>query len=237
MLFQDRLATVAGVLDGSRADLDAALTNLSGAMVDVQRFVAGSRDQAAEQVARLGDVVRNISENQMVLKNLLHVAPNAIGNSYNIYNPDIQSALGGFALANFSNPLQVVCAAIGAIENVTAGETGKLCSQYLGPALRLLNFNYLPMPFNALSGQVAEPVEPDLPEPELAPGGRAARRPREIPPDISAYTGLRGMSRRRRGGPTADPRRGAYAPDGLPADPQPALFPGARFRLEPRTVR
>ena len=48
VLFQDRLATVSGVLDGSRADLDAALTNLSGAVVDVQRFVAGSRDQAAE---------------------------------------------------------------------------------------------------------------------------------------------------------------------------------------------
>ncbi len=228
VLFQDRLATVAGVLDGSRADLDAALTNLAGAVVDVQRFIAGSRDQAAEQVARLGDVVRNISENQMALKNLLHVAPNAIGNSYNIYNPDIQSALGGFALANFSNPLQVVCAAIGAIENVTAGETGKLCSQYLGPALRLLNFNYLPLPFNAYLGKSPSPWNLIYSEPELAPGGSGSPPPAEIPPDISAYTGLRGDVPPPPGwaGPP-DPRRGAYAPDGLPADPQPALFPGA----------
>ena len=42
----------------------------------------------------------------MVVKNLLHVAPNAIANAYNIYNPDTQSGLGGFALANFSNPDQ-----------------------------------------------------------------------------------------------------------------------------------
>ncbi len=109
--FQDRLASVSSVLDGGRSDLDAALTNLSSAVVDVKRFVEGSRRQTSEQVERLADVVRNLSDNQSALKNLLHVAPNAIGNSYNIYNPDIQSALGGFALANFSNPPQAGCAA------------------------------------------------------------------------------------------------------------------------------
>ena len=226
--FQNRLATVSGVLDGSRSDLDAALTNLSSAVVDVKRFVAGSRNQTAEQIGLLGDVVRNLSDNQTALKNLLHVAPNAIGNSYNIYNPDIQSALGGFALANFSNPLQVVCAAIGAIENATASTTGKLCSQYLGPALRLLNFNYLPMPFNAYLGKSPSPWNLIYSEPKLAPGGEGSDPPVELPPSISAYTGLDGDVPPPPGwaGPP-DLRQGSYTPDGLPADPQPALFPGA----------
>lgn len=231
--FQDRLASVSSVLDGSRSDLDAALTNLSSAVVDVQRFVAGSRDQTAEQIERLGDVVRNLSDNQMALKNLLHVAPNAIGNSYNIYNPDIQSALGGFALANFSNPLQVVCAAIGAIENVTAPETGKLCSQYLGPALRLINFNYLPLPTNVYLGKSPSPWNLIYSEPRLAPGGDGTGPTVEIPPEYSAYTGLNGDVPPPPGWgpppgqPGPPPQRGAYAPDGLPADPQPALYPGA----------
>ncbi len=226
--FQDRLATVAGVLDGSRSDLDAALTNLSSAVVDVQRFVAGSRNQTAEQIGRLSDVVRNLSENQSALKNLLHVAPNAIGNSYNIYNPDIQSALGGFALANFSNPLQVVCAAIGAIENATASETSRLCSQYLGPALRLINFNYLPLPFNAYLGKSPSPWNLVYSEPKLAPGAEGGTASVELPPSISAYTGLDGDVPPPAGwGGPPDLRQGAYTPDGLPADPQPALFPGA----------
>ena len=226
--FQDRLATVAGVLDGSRSDLDAALTNLSSAVVDVKRFVTGSRNQTAEQIGRLSDVVRNLSENQASLKNLLHVAPNAIGNSYNIYNPDIQSALGGFALANFSNPLQVVCAAIGAIENATASETSRLCSQYLGPALRLINFNYLPLPFNAYLGKSPSPWNLVYSEPKLAPGGEGGAAPVELPPSISAYTGLDGDVPPPAGwGGPPDPRQGAYTPDGLPAGPQPALFPGA----------
>jgi virulence factor Mce-like protein len=226
--FQNRLATVSSVLDGSRSDLDAALTNLSSAVVDVKRFVADSRNQSAEAVQRLADVTGNVVDNQMALKNLLHVAPNAIGNAYNIYNPDIQSALGGFALANFSNPLQVVCAAIGAVQNVTASETGKLCSQYLGPALRLLNFNYLPMPFNAYLAKSPSPWNLIYSEPQLAPGGGASVSPDEVPPAVSAYTGLNGDVPPPAGwaAPAGD-QRGAYAPEGLPADPQPALFPGA----------
>jgi phospholipid/cholesterol/gamma-HCH transport system substrate-binding protein len=227
--FQDRLATVSSVLDGSRSELDEALTNLSSAVDDVQRFVAGSRNQTAEQVERLADVVGNLSANQLALKNLLHVAPNAIGNSYNIYNPDIQSALGGFALANFSNPLQVVCAAIGAIENATSSETAKLCSQYLGPALRLLNFNYLPLPTNVYLGKSPSPWNLIYSEPHLAPGGGPTEPTVEIPPEISAYTGLNGdvPPPPGWGAPAAPGPRGSYAPQGLPADPQPALYPGA----------
>jgi len=226
--FQDRLATVSSVLDGSRSDLDAALTNLSVAVVDVERFVSGSRSQTVEQVERLTDVVRNLSDNQMALKNLLHVAPNAIGNSYNIYNPDTGSGLGGFALANFSNPLQVICAAIGAVQNATASETGKLCSQYLGPALRLLNFNYLPIPFNAYLAKSPSPWNLVYSEPNLAPGGGGPELPMFTPPAASSYTGLNGDVPPPAGwGAPPSGQRGVYTPDGLPADPQPALYPDA----------
>ncbi|MFM8598953.1 MAG: MCE family protein [Mycobacterium sp.] len=226
--FQDRLATVSSVLDGGRSDLDAALTNLSGALGDVKRFVAGSRDQATEQVQRLTDIVGNLSENQMALKNLLHVAPNAIGNSYNIYNPDTGSALGAFAPANFANPLQVICAAIGAIENATASETGKLCMQYLGPALRLLNVNYIPVPFNAYLAKSPSPENLIYSDPALAPGGSGTSQPVEPPPAVSAYTGLNGDVPPPLGwGVPPGGSPGVYAPDGLPADPQPALYPGA----------
>ena len=226
--FQDRLASVSSVIDGSRSDLDGALTNLSSAVVDVKRFVAGSRNQTAEQIDRLGDLVRNIAEHQMVLKNVLHVAPNAIGNAYNIYDPDIQSALGGFALANFANPLQVVCAAIGAIQNATGPETGKLCSQYLGPALRLINFQSLPFPFNAYLGKSPSPWNLIYSEPKLAPGGAGSPAAPEPPPVVSAYTGLNGDVPPPAGwGLPPAGGLGSYAPNGLPADPQPALYPGA----------
>lgn len=226
--FQDRLANVTSVLDGSRSDLDAALTGLSGALVDVQRFISGSRNQTSEQLQRLANITKNLTDNQMALKNVLHVAPNAIGNAYNIYNPDTGSDLGAFAFGNFSNPLQVICSAIGAVGNATASETSKLCAQYLGPALRLVNFNYLPFPFDAYLAKSPSPWNLIYSEPKLAPGGGGVENPAEAPPSISAYTGLNGdvAPPAGWGGPPND-HIGAYAPNGLPADPQPALFPGA----------
>ncbi len=223
--FQDRLADVTGVVDGSRADLDSAITELSVAVGKIQRFVAGSRDQTAEQIQRLANVTQVLSDNSMVVKNVLHAAPNALVNGYNIYNPDTGGPRGSFAMNNFSNPVTTVCSAIAAVENVTAEESGKACAQYLGPALRLLNFNHLPLPFNAYLGPAPKNII--YTEPGLAPGGGgAAPLPAEIPPAVSAYTGAGDVPPPP--GWTNPPHPpGSYAPYGLPAGRTPALYPGA----------
>ncbi|MGV0646251.1 MCE family protein [Mycolicibacterium sp. XJ2546] len=226
--FQDRLATVSSVVDASRSDLDAALTYLSEAVVEVQRFVAGSRDQTAEQISRLAGVTQNLADNRLALENVLHAAPNAIANGYNIYNPDTGTMIGSFAMSNFANPAQLVCAAIGAVENATAAESSRLCSEYLGPALRLLNFNYLPMPFNAYLQKSPSPGNLIYSDPALAPGGTGGRPSQPEPaPAVSAYTGIGDVAPPAGWGPAPPRPPGAYAPNGLPAHPQPALFPGA----------
>lgn len=225
--FQDRLATVTSVVDGNRSDLDAALTNLSSAVGEVRRFIAGSRDQTAEQIQRLANVTQNLADHRMAVENLLHVAPNAIANGYNIYSPDSGTARGAFAMSNFSNPVALVCSAIGAVKNATATETGKLCAQYLGPALRLINFNYMPIPFNAYLAKSPSPENLVYSDPNLAPGGPGGVPP--IPPEppaVSAYTGADDIPAPPGWGMPPGPP-GSYAPNGLPANPSPALFPGA----------
>lgn len=189
--FQNRLATLSSVLDDSRSDLDAALSDLSVAVGEVQRFVAGTRDEAAEQIARLTDVTQVLVEHRMDVENILHGAPTAFSNGYNIYNPNIPGAIGSFIINNFSNPVQALCGAVGALENVTAPETGKLCAEYAGPGLRLLNFNYLPIPFNPVLQRSATPDKIKYADPRLAPDGEGpGPSPRETPPAVSAYTGL-----------------------------------------------
>lgn len=223
--FQDRLADVTGVIDGSRDDLDSTITELSGAISKVQRFVAGSRDQTAEQIEHLADLTQVLSDNSMVVKNVLHAAPNALVNGYNIYNPDTGGPRGSFAMNNFSNPVATICSAISAVENVTAEESGTACAQYLGPALRLMNFNHLPIPFNAYLGPAPKNVI--YSDPGLAPGGGgAAPVAAEIPPAVSAYTGAGDVPPPP--GWTDPPQPpGAYASTGLPAARTPALYPGA----------
>ncbi|SOX54945.1 virulence factor Mce family protein, partial [Mycobacterium ahvazicum] len=225
--FQDRLATLTSVVDGNRADLDAALTNLSSAVDEVRRFIAGSRDQTAEQLQRLANVTQNLTDNRMAVENLLHVAPNAIANGYNIYSPDSGTARGAFALSNFANPVALVCSAIGAVKNATATETAKLCAQYLGPALKVINFNYLPIPFNAYLAKSPSPQNLLYSDPNLAPGGPGGIPPIPTdPPAVSAYTGAGDIPPPPGWGMPPGPP-GAYAPNGLPAVPSPALFPGA----------
>ena len=217
--FQNRLATLTSVVDGSSADLDAALKNLSVATVEVQRFVAGTRDQTAEQVQRLANVTQNLVDNKMNLQNILHIAPNAFINGYNIYNPDSGSAVGQFVLNNFSNPVEFICGAIGAVENTTAPETAKLCSQYLGPGLRLLNFNYLPFPIAPYLMPSANPANIEYSEPGLAPGGGGGSpMPPEIPPTLSAYND---------GPPPPPPFTGR--PPGTPPPGAQQLLPGGEY--------
>jgi hypothetical protein len=230
--FQNRLATVSAVLDGSRSDLDAALTNLSVAVEEVQRFVAGSRNQTSEQIQRLANATQVLSDHRRDLEQVLHVAPNAFANAYNIYNPDTGSPLGAFVVNNFSNPTSFICGMIGAVQNVTASETGKVCAQYLGPALRLLNFNYLPFPINPYLMPAASNVV--YSDPALAPGGAGTPAGPQIPPSVSAYTGLNGDVPAPPGfGQPPAVAPGPGAPDHLPAAPSQALFPGAPLPSTP----
>ena len=227
--FQNRLATLSSVLNDSRSNLEAALKDLSVAVGDVQRFVAHNRDQASEQIQRLANVTQNLVDHSMDLQNILHVAPNAFANAYNIYNPDTGAVSGAFVLNNFANPVQFICSAIDGIANATAAETGKLCAEYLGPALEAMNFNYLPVPFAPVLRKSANPDKIIYTEPNLAPGGTGPKPgPPELPPAVSAYTGLNGDVPAPPGyGQPPAVAPGPSAPDHLPAYPSPALFPGA----------
>jgi virulence factor Mce-like protein len=189
--FQNRLTTVSSVLNDSRSDLDAALSNLSVAVGEVQRFVAGSRDKTAEQLQRLSNIVQILIDHRMDVENILHAAPSAFSNGYNIYNPNTPGAMGSFIIQNLSNPTHFLCSAIGAVENVTSTETGKLCAEYLGPGIRTANLNYLPIPSNPILQQIATPGKVIYAEPNLAPGAAGpSPAPPETLPSISAYTGL-----------------------------------------------
>lgn len=222
--FNNRLATLTSVVNDSKSELDAALTDLSTAVGEVQRFIAGSRDQTSEQIARLANVTQNLVDHHMAVENILHGAPNALGNFFNDYNADTGTIVGGFGLMNFANPTwggQVLlslpgCTQIGAIENVTAVESGKLCSLFIGPGLRLLNFNNSPIPINLILQKSVDPSKILYTEPRLAPGGEGPKPgPPEIPPAVSAYTGLPGD------------------PVGPPGAVPPARIPGAAMPLPP----
>ncbi|HEY2200224.1 MAG TPA: MCE family protein, partial [Mycobacterium sp.] len=86
--FNNRLATLTSVVNDSKSDLDAALTDLSSAVGEVQRFIAGTRDEASEQIDRLGKAIQPLVDQHMAFENILHGAPTALSNFFNDYNAD-----------------------------------------------------------------------------------------------------------------------------------------------------
>jgi phospholipid/cholesterol/gamma-HCH transport system substrate-binding protein len=235
VLFQNRFASLTSVVDDSKSDLDAALSNLSVAIVDVQRFVAGSRNQTAEQIRSLASVTQNLVNNHMALENVLHVSPTAIANYENIYYPNSGGVTGAFSLANFSNPVFFFCGLIGGIENTTAPETAKLCSQYLGPALRLLNVNNIPLPLNPYLRPSVDPKWILYTDPKLAPGGAGPGNPPEPQPTVSAYTGM-GDVPPPPGFGQPPPPQGLYGHDDVAAIPSIPVLPGAPAPAPPNIV-
>lgn len=228
VVFENRLATLTSVIDDSRSSLDSALSELSVAIGDVQRFVAGSRTETSEAVTKLAGVTQSLVNQKDAVRNILHVTPNAIANTLFMVNPMTGSPTGSFAFVNLTNPVQAICGMIGGVENITAPETAKLCSQYLGPAMRLLNFNGFPIPINPYLSMSGDPKRLIYTEPKLMPGAGGLQDEPEPAPGISAYTGLNGDVPPPPGwGVPRSDRRGAYAPDGLPANPSGALIPGA----------
>jgi phospholipid/cholesterol/gamma-HCH transport system substrate-binding protein len=214
--FQDRLATLSSVIDSNRTSLDLALTDLSNAVVDVKRFVAATRDDTSEQIQHLANVTQNLADHHTDIEQLLHATPTAIANLYNIYNPDTGAQAATFALSNFANPVQVICGMVAAVKNSTGPETAKLCAQYLGPALRLMNFNNLPFSFNPFLAPSVSPDKIIYSEDRLAPGHEGSPpSPADIPPAVSAYTGE----------PAADP---GSPPPSAPPTLEDILLPAER---------
>lgn len=218
--FQGQLATLTSVVNDSKSDLDAALTDLSVAVGDVQRFIAGTRDQTSEQIQRLATVTQTLVDRRIDLENVLHISPTAFSNFYNFTNPDSGSYVGTFVLNNFSNPVEFLCGAIGGMANATAPETAKLCAEYLGPALKLPNFNNLPFAIAPLLNKAPNPGSVIYADPDLAPGGAGGKlSAQETPPAVSAYTGLPGDF-----------------PDATPPPPPPARVPGLAVPEPPPTT-
>lgn len=194
----DRLASVSNLMNNTDNEMGGALATVDAAAADIQRFISENRDGLKDSVAKLASVTTALNDSKPVIEQLLHVAPNAFSNFYNIYQPAQGTLTGALAFANFANPMQFICSAIQAASQKGADESARLCVQYLMPLIGNLSMNFPPVGINPLAGVQARPDQVDYSQPSLRPAAPAA--PAARPKDVPGGTGLPGLLEQLTGG-------------------------------------
>lgn len=156
--FGGKLASVSQVLGDQTDDIDAALRDLDLAVMDINRFLENNGDRLAVGVDKLGQATQVVRDRRADLEGMLHVAPTAMANFYNIYRP-YQGVLNGvLAMNQMANPTNFICGAIAGLANNTAESDADLCAQYMGPLFNSLTSNY---PYGAVTPPITPTAEPD----------------------------------------------------------------------------
>ncbi|KZF12542.1 MAG: MCE family protein [Rhodococcus sp. (in: high G+C Gram-positive bacteria)] len=171
--FNDSMASITEVLGNNSEQIGSALTALDVAVGDVQRFVSANRDGLDDTLRSLQTVVGELAAQRDGIAQVLHVAPTALSNLNNIYQPAHNAIVSALAPNNFANPMDFICSAIAAAEEVGAQEGANLCVQYLGPLLKTLAFDYLPLSTNPIHGVGALPDQLVYSESALEPTASA----------------------------------------------------------------
>jgi len=163
--FEEQLAQVAGDLADERADLGAALHNLTGALHDVAIFVKANAGKVHTDIVGLEDITNILVKEQGALDESLAVGPVALANIVHAYQ-ETQGTLGTRSnLGNLLDPASV-CEALNSVTLRTLpGGLGDLlggASKLLGPLTQEIAKNCTTILAQAKAGQKAKPPSPNL---------------------------------------------------------------------------
>lgn len=138
--FSGQLTGVAALLAQNRSNLAVALSELDSAMSDVASFLRSNRGTVQHGVQSLATLTHILNQKQYQLQLLLHVAPTALSNFYNIIDPRYHAATGTLAMANFDNVAQLICRQV-----VATGGVVSDCIKLLQPLVNQLGLPALPV--------------------------------------------------------------------------------------------
>lgn len=224
--FSSHVASVSQVLADSSTDLDASLDTLNHALTDIRGFLKDNNETLVAQVDKLTTFTTLLNDHGEDIEQILHVAPHALQNFYNIYNPAQGSVSGILTIPSFSNPVQLLCGSIETGATPDYFKRAEICRQRMAPVLKRLTANYPPIllhpitSITAYKGQVLY----DTPETEAKSKTPVSQLqwtplPGVTPPTVSPDGDLSSLML-----PPA-PAEAPAAPPGEPGPPAPGSVP------------
>jgi phospholipid/cholesterol/gamma-HCH transport system substrate-binding protein len=199
------LAAVSALLSNNSNEVATAVSDLNSAVTEVQGFVADNREALGVTSDKLASVSTALIQSLDDVKQTLHIAPTALSNFVNIFQP-AQAALTGIGVINnFANPISFMCGSIQAASRLNFQQSAKLCAQYLAPILKNRQYNFPPLGMNLYIGAQARPNEvtysedwmrPDYVPPRSVAGAGTPAGPPPTPGGIPVATNsAAGLSR------------------------------------------
>jgi phospholipid/cholesterol/gamma-HCH transport system substrate-binding protein len=163
------LASVTTLVANDPAEVANAVKDLNAVVDDARSFIADNREAVGTTSDRLASITKALVDSLGDIKQGLHVAPNAIQNFVNIYEPANGAFTGALALNNFADPITFLCGVIQAASRLNAEQSAKLCVQYLAPIVKNRQYNFLPLGADPFVGAQARPNEVTFSEDRLRP--------------------------------------------------------------------
>src|SRR6478609_5414360 len=154
-------------------ELATALHDLNTLLTTTRKFIGENGEVLAHDINNLAEVTNAILQPEPLngLETGLHVFPNLGSNLMNISSPNAGGIVGLPVIANFANPMQLICSSIQAGSRLGYQESAELCAQYLAPILDAIKFNFPPIGINQFNTAMTLPKEIAYSEPRLHPPG------------------------------------------------------------------
>jgi len=175
------LASVTSLVADDPNKVGQMVKDLNAVVGDLQSFAADNREALGTTSDKLASVTTALVESLDDIKQDLHIAPTALQNFSNIYEPANGSLTGALAVNNFANPIGFLCGAVQAASRLGAEQAAKLCVQYLAPIVKNRQYNWPPLGFDLFVGAQARPNEvtysEDWMRPDFVPPGPSPSAP------------------------------------------------------------
>jgi phospholipid/cholesterol/gamma-HCH transport system substrate-binding protein len=143
--FTTQLGQLSATLAESSGDLGKALDVLDSSVQRIGGFVHEHRDRLSTDVDGLAKVADNLAANRQALADLLQIAPAAVSNFQNVYDPFSGAIVGALAGTQFQDVNSLACSLLFAKGGGFDG-----CRKNLSPLLDRIHLDYPPAAFAAV---------------------------------------------------------------------------------------
>jgi phospholipid/cholesterol/gamma-HCH transport system substrate-binding protein len=169
----DDLAQFTNAFTNTNREVANALQDLNQLLTTTRQFISENGEVLTHDIKNLADVTNAILQPDPLngLETALHVFPTLGANLTNIVSPVTGGVMGLPVIANFANPMQLVCSAIQAGSRLGYQESAELCAQYLAPILDAIKFNFPPIGINEFVTAMTLPKMVAYSEGRLHPPG------------------------------------------------------------------